>query len=134
MDVQNSCYPHPLRPITSHFCLIPPLPQSGRHMCIAPYVSWRYLFQFNWNALFLETIRGGIFDVLCFLSELFTMQRIYLPQVIHFFGWKLLMSISNFGKENQLLRLWLTLLLKSLYWLFSFLRVFAVIVYFSDQQ
>ena len=38
--------PHPLRPITSHFCLTPPPPlplapfhppQSGRHMCIIPY-------------------------------------------------------------------------------------------------
>ena len=32
--------PHPVRPITSHFCLTQPLhptpPQSGRHMCITP--------------------------------------------------------------------------------------------------
>ena len=28
--------PHPLRPITSHFCLTLIPPQSGRHMCITP--------------------------------------------------------------------------------------------------
>ena len=29
--------PDPLHPITSHFCLNPPIPpQSGRHMCITP--------------------------------------------------------------------------------------------------
>ena len=32
-----SLTPHPLRPIASHFCLIPPpLPQSGHHMRITP--------------------------------------------------------------------------------------------------
>ena len=36
---EHSLTPHPLRPITSHFCLTPhpsSPPQSGRHMCITP--------------------------------------------------------------------------------------------------
>ena len=34
---EHSLIPHPLRPITSHFCLLPPtFPQSGRHMFITP--------------------------------------------------------------------------------------------------
>ena len=41
--------PHSLRPITSHFSLIPPPPyQSGRHMCITPKVNyWLLCDQFN---------------------------------------------------------------------------------------
>ena len=37
---EHSLTPHPLRPITSHFCLSPPPPslQSGRHMCITRYL------------------------------------------------------------------------------------------------
>ena len=32
---EHALTPHPLHPITSHFCLItPPTPQKGRHMCI----------------------------------------------------------------------------------------------------
>ena len=31
---EHSLTPTPLRPITSHFYLKPPPPQSGRHMCI----------------------------------------------------------------------------------------------------
>ena len=38
LNVQNTrLTPHPVGPITSHFCLIqatPPPPQSGHHMCI----------------------------------------------------------------------------------------------------
>ena len=39
---EHSLTLHPLRPITSNFCLtpLPPtLPQSGRHICITPYVT-----------------------------------------------------------------------------------------------
>ena len=39
--LEHSLTSHPLRPITSHFCLAPPPPpltprQSGRHICITP--------------------------------------------------------------------------------------------------
>ena len=33
---EHSLTPTPLRPITSHFYLSPPPPQSGRHMRITP--------------------------------------------------------------------------------------------------
>ena len=38
LDVQSTrpSPPPALRPITSHFCLIPLLPESGNHMCITP--------------------------------------------------------------------------------------------------
>ena len=40
--------PIPLRPITSHFCLTshPPMPpQSGRYMCVTPYVGLGKIIQ-----------------------------------------------------------------------------------------
>ena len=57
---KHSLTPHPLRSITSHFALAPPsppVPQSGRHMCITPnfnqYRKVLYLFRpwiFDWNS------------------------------------------------------------------------------------
>ena len=38
---EHSLIPHLLRPIISHICLTLPShhpPQSGRHMCITPYI------------------------------------------------------------------------------------------------
>ena len=36
---EHSLTPHLVRLITSHFCLIPHPPESGRHMCIMPNVK-----------------------------------------------------------------------------------------------
>ena len=42
--LEHSLKRHPLRPITSHFCLTPHSPQSGRHMFITPKVFSHYLY------------------------------------------------------------------------------------------
>ena len=76
--------PVPLRPITSHVCLIPPPspPQSDRHMCINPINLQKKNIKIHFRIWFLFYVS---FLVLIFFAFLFQ----------HFHHWKLSENILN---------------------------------------